>query len=64
MVRYVSKSSGFPTVCHKPVWLTKVLSVAVTNENFYSFHTHTHTHTHSATSNLIIVILNILPITK
>ena len=43
MVRYVSKSSGFPTVCHKPVWLTKVLSVAVTNENFYSFHTHTHT---------------------
>ena len=62
MVRYVSKSSGFPTVCHKPVWLTKVLSVAVTNENFYSFHTHTHTQ--SATSNLIIVILNILPITK
>ena len=31
------ESSSFSRVCHKPVWLTNDLSVAVPSDNFHGF---------------------------
>ena len=37
LVQYFYESLSFSRVCHKPIWLTNVLSVVVLGDNFHGF---------------------------
>ena len=37
LAQHLTKSTNFLTVCYKPVWLMKVLSVVVSSDSFHGF---------------------------